>query len=226
MSDSQSKTIVISLLVGGIFLALFSRELALQSTALVLRDSVLLAWLVSFFNILFFRNGLGRLLGIRPRQLTGLVGIFCSPLLHRDFGHLIANTVPFVVLGWLILLQDRLQGNGNFYIVTLTILVISGLGTWLFGRDAVHLGASGLVFGYIGFLLVNVYATGPTLLTIGVAILVFWMYGSQLWGILPSSKENMISWEGHLFGFIGGIVAGMEPDLLLAVEQYLRELLQ
>ena len=226
MSDSRSKTIVIALLIGGLFLALFNRELSLQSTALVLRDSLLAAWLVSFFNIVFFRNGLGRLLGIRPRQIGGLVGIVCAPFLHRDFGHLIANTVPFAVLGWLILLQDRLQSSGNFYLITLTILIISGLGTWLFGRDAVHLGASGLVFGYIGFLLVNVYAAGPTLVTIGVAMLVFWMYGSQLWGILPSSKETTVSWEGHLFGFVGGLVAGMEPDFLLSLEQYIRDFAQ
>ena len=226
MSDPNSKTIVIVLLVSGLCLALFNDSLALQSTVLILRDAVFLAWIVSLFNIIFFRNGLGRLLGIRPRQLMGLPGIICSPLLHRDLGHLIANTLPFLVLGWLILLQDRIQGGANFYAITGIILLISGLGTWLFGRDAVHLGASGLVFGYIGFLLVNAYATGPTLLTIGIAILVFWIYGSQLWGILPSSEEKMVSWEGHLFGFIGGIVAGVRPDLLTAMGGYLQVFVQ
>ncbi|MFK8186119.1 MAG: rhomboid family intramembrane serine protease [Phormidesmis sp.] len=226
MFDPSSKAIVLALLIGGFFLALFNNDVALQSTAFVLRDSVLTTWIVSLANIIFFRNGLGRLLGIRPRQLMGLPGIFCAPFLHRDIGHLIANTIPFGVLGWLILLQDELQGSGSFYAVTLTVLLIGGLGTWLFGRDAVHLGASGLVFGYIGFLLVNAYATGPTLLTIGVAILVFWMYGSQLWGILPSSEKNMVSWEGHLFGFVGGIVAAVEPEFLGMVEQLLRDFAQ
>ena len=226
MFNSNPKSIVIALLVGGLFLALFHDALALQSTALILRDSVLAAWLVSLLNILFFRNGLGHLLGMRPRQLVGLPGIVCSPFLHRDIGHLIANTVPFAVLGWLILLQDKFQGNGNFYTVTVTILLISGLGTWLFGRDAVHLGASGLVFGYIGFLLLSAYATGPRLLTIGVAVLVFWIYGSQLWGLLPSADEKRVSWEGHLFGFVGGIVAAMEPDFLTSVAQFLVDLVQ
>jgi len=222
MFGSRSKAIAIILLVSGLFLALFNDDLALQSTALVLRDSVLLAWLVSLFNILFLRNGLSRLLGIRPRHLIGLPGIFCSPLLHRDLGHLIANTVPFVVLGWLVLLQDALQGNSSFYAVTLTILLIGGLGTWLFGRDAIHLGASGLIFGYIGFLLINAYSTGITLLTISVALLVFWMYGAQLWGILPSSEQKRVSWEGHLFGFLGGIVAGVEPDVVMTIEQVIK----
>lgn len=226
MFDSRSKGIAIALLIGGLFLALFNEELALQSTALVLRDSVLIAWLVSLLNIIFFRNGLGHLLGIRPRQLRGLPGIVCAPFLHRDMGHLIANTVPFSVLGWLILLQDSIQGNSNFYTVTMTIILIGGLGTWLFGREAVHLGASGLVFGYISFLCLSAYATGPTLLTIGVAVLVFWMYGSQLWGLLPSADENRVSWEGHLFGFIGGIVAVVEPDFLLSIQQYLRAFVQ
>ncbi|MEM6451800.1 MAG: rhomboid family intramembrane serine protease [Cyanobacteria bacterium P01_D01_bin.105] len=226
MFDPSAKAIVIALLIGGLFLALLNDGMALQSTALMLRDSVLATWLISVINIVFLRNGLGRLLGIRPRQLTGLVGIVCSPLIHRDFGHLIANTVPFVVLGWLILLQENMQGDSRFYLVTLTILFIGGLGTWLFGRDAIHLGASGLIFGYIGFLLVNTYSTGPTLLTIGIAILVFWMYGSQLWGILPSAKEERVSWEGHLFGLIGGIVAGVEPDFLMSMQQLLREFTQ
>lgn len=226
MFDSRSKAIVVILLVGGLFLALFGDDLALQSTALVLRDSVLVAWLVSLFNILFLRNALGRVLGIRPRQLVGLPGILCSPFLHRDIGHLIANTVPFVVLGWLILLQSNFQGGGNFPAITVTILLISGAGTWLFGREAVHLGASSIVFGYIGFLLVNVYAAGPTLLTLGVAVLVVWMYGSQLWNILPSSEQKTMSWEGHLFGFMGGVIAGMEPDLVLRIAQYLSVLNQ
>lgn len=226
MSNSKSKAIAVALLISGLFIALFNTELALQSKALVLRDSVIVIWLVSLFNIVFLRNGLGRLLGIRPRRLGGLVGVVCSPLLHRDLGHLLANTVPFVVLGWLVLLQDNIQGEGNFYTVTLTVLLISGLGTWLFGRDAIHLGASGLVFGYIGFLIVNVYTAGLTLIPIAIAALVFWLYGAQLWSILPSSKEEAISWEGHLFGFIGGAVAGTNPDLLLGVEQFVRQFAQ
>ena len=205
---------------------LLSQEYALQSSAIILRDSLLVIWLVSLFNILFLRNGLARLFGIRPRQLIGLLGIPCSPLLHRDIGHLVANTVPFAVLGWLILLQEQLQGNGNFYAVTFTVLLISGLGTWLFGRDAVHIGASGLVFGYIGFLLVSVYAAGPTILTIGAAVLVLWIYGAQLWNVFPGADVKTMSWEGHLFGFMGGVVAGLEPEFLANLQQTIERITQ
>ncbi|WP_240518940.1 rhomboid family intramembrane serine protease [Leptolyngbya sp. BC1307] len=215
---------MLCLILGGIILSLYSTNPDWYSQAAVLRDSVILTWMVSLLN-LAVGNGLGRLLGIRPRQLIGLLGIVFSPLLHRSLGHLLANTIPFLVLGWLVLLQGRLQGQSDFYAVTVTILLIGGLGTWLFGRDAIHLGASGLIFGYIGFLLINGYAEA-TLLTIGFALVVFLMYGNQLWSMLPSSNETTISWEGHLFGFAGGIVAGVRPDWLETIGAALNNLIQ
>ncbi len=228
MFNNKSQVWVLYLILGGILLVLYTSAPSWKATAEVLRDSVILTWLVSLMNILLFGNGLGRLLGIRPRQLQGLLGIAFSPFLHRDFGHLIANTVPFLVLGWLVLLQegigDGTGGNSDFYAITMTILLVGGLGTWIFGRDAVHMGASGLVFGYIGFLLAGAYI-GPTVLTLGFALLVFWLYGNQLWGMLPSSSEKAVSWEGHLFGFVGGIVAGMYPDFLARLSDRLSTLL-
>ncbi|EDX85390.1 peptidase, S54 (rhomboid) family [Synechococcus sp. PCC 7335] len=181
-----------------------------------LRNSLLLAWLVSLVNWVL-AGGLGRLLGIRPRQAVGLLGIAFAPLLHRDIHHLLANTLPFVVLGGLVLLQERLQDASNFYTVTVIILLAGGLGTWLFGREAIHLGASGLIFGYIGFLLVGSYVV-PTLWTVGLASIVFVLYGSQLRAMLPDSRALSVSWEGHLFGFAGGILAGLQPDLLISVQ--------
>jgi membrane associated rhomboid family serine protease len=213
LSNIKSRVLVLYLILGGIGLALYRSDPSWKATAEVLRDSVIATWLISLINIVLFRNRLGRLLGIRPRQMQGLLGVAFSPFLHRDVRHLVANTVPFLVLGWLVLLQDGIDGNRDFYTITATILLVGGLGTWIFGRDAVHLGASGLVFGYIGFLLAGVYV-GPTILTLGFALLVFWMYGHQLWGMLPSSRADAVSWEGHLFGFVGGIVAGVNPDLL------------
>lgn len=224
MFNNKSQVLVLYLILGGILLALYTSEPTWKATAEVLRDSVIATWLVSLLNIVLLGNGLGRLFGIRPRQLQGLLGIVFSPFLHRDFGHLVANTVPFLVLGWLVLLQDGIQGTSDFYAITMTILLVGGLGTWLFGRDAVHLGASGLVFGYIGFLLAGAYV-GPTILTLGFALLVFWMYGNQLWGMLPSSREDAVSWEGHLFGFVGGIFAGINPDFLATLSDLLNELL-
>ncbi|MGB3297780.1 MAG: rhomboid family intramembrane serine protease [Phormidesmis sp.] len=212
MFNFKPQLLLLYLIVGGIALALYNGDPNWKATAEVLRNGVVITWLISLINILL-GNRLGRLLGIRPRHLLGLLGIVCSPFLHRDIKHLMANTVPFLVLGWLILLQDKIQGSSGFYTITVTILLVGGLGTWLFGRDAIHLGASGLVFGYIGFLLAGLYV-GPTILTLGFALIVFWMYGNQLWGMLPQSSEKAVSWEGHLFGFAGGIVAGIRPDLL------------
>ncbi|MGB3573483.1 MAG: rhomboid family intramembrane serine protease, partial [Phormidesmis sp.] len=128
-------------------------------------------------------------------------------------------------LGWLILVQGELSDAADFYTITVTILLIGGIGTWLFGREAIHLGASGLIFGYIGFLLISGYQ-GPTLLTVGFAAIVFLLYGNQLWAMLPSSNASKISWEGHLFGFAGGVVAGSYPDLLLRVSEAIGRLAQ
>jgi len=213
------------LIVGVAVLTLYTGDATWRESATVLRDCVILTWIVSLMNMLLLGNGLGKIFGIRPRQPLGLLGIPFSPLIHRDIGHLLANTVPFLVLGWFILVQGELSGSSSFYTITITILLIGGSGTWLFGRDAIHLGASGLIFGYIGFLLINGYQV-QTLLTIGFAIIVFVMYGNQLWSMLPSSNENKVSWEGHLFGFVGGIIAGTRPDLLIKVSETINRFLQ
>ena len=225
MFNSKLQFLLLYLIVGGVIVTMYNTDASWQQSAQILRDCVILTWAVSIMNMLLLGNGLARIFGIRPRQPVGLLGIPFSPLLHRDLGHLIANTLPFLVLGWFILLQGELQGNGDFYTVTVTILLIGGLGTWLFGRNAIHLGASGLIFGYIGFLLINGYAV-PTLLTVGFAIIVFLMYGSQLWSMMPSSNENTVSWEGHLFGFVGGVVAGLRPDLLATVSEAIDRFVQ
>lgn len=224
MANFGSKTWVLYLILGGIAVALYTSDTNWQASAEVLRDGLILTWMVSIMNILFFSNGLSRLFGIRPRQPIGLLGIAFSPLLHRDLGHLFANTVPFLVLGWLIVLQGEIQGESDFYAITATVALIGGMGTWLFGRNAVHVGASGIIFGYIGYLLSGVYV-GPTLITLVFAGGVFWLYGSQLWSMVPSSDGQRISWEGHLFGFIGGIVAGTRPDFLSALGSSINQLI-
>lgn len=212
-------------MLGGVVLVMYNSDPNWRDKVDVLKDSVVLTWTASLMNLLLFGNGLSRLFGIRPRQPIGLLGVPFSPLLHRDFTHLLANTVPFVVLGWLILVQGELPGASDFYAITVTILLIGGLGTWVFGRNAIHLGASGLIFGYIGFLLIRGYV-GPTLWTVGFALIVFLMYGNQLWSMIPSSNDATVSWEGHLFGFAGGILAGVRPDILEVVGTAIRELTQ
>ena len=216
MFKSRSSALVVYLALVVIALALYSRDPVWSGKLKVLSNSLFLAWLISLLNWAF-AGGPGRLLGIRPRQAAGLVGIAFAPFLHRDIHHLLANTLPFLVLGWLVLLQEGLRGASDFYTVTIVILLASGLGTWLFGREAIHLGASGLIFGYIGFLLVGSYVV-PTLWTVGLASVVFLLYGSQLRAMLPNSQAIAVSWEGHLFGFVGGILAGMRPELFTSVQ--------
>ena len=225
MLGSKSQVLWLYVALGAVVLVLYASDPSWQSKVDILRDSVLLTWMASLMNLLLFGSGLSRLFGIRPRQPIGLLGVVLSPLFHRDFNHLLANTLPFLVLGWLILVQGELQGSSDFYAITVTILLIGGLGTWIFGREAIHLGASGLIFGYIGFLLIRGYV-GPTLWTVGFAIIVFMMYGNQLWSMIPSSNEATVSWEGHLFGFVGGIIAGTRPDLLVTVGRALSNLTQ
>ena len=139
--------------------------------------------------------------GIRPGSTDGLSGILFAPLLHGGFGHLIANTVPLLVLGFLILLS----GVGQWAALTATVWVIGGLGTWLFGGlGTVHIGASGLVFGWLTYLIVRgLFTRRPWQIVGGLAV--FLLYGGALWGVLPGQPG--ISWQGHLFGAIGGVVA-------------------
>jgi len=140
-------------------------------------------------------------LGISPRTGAGLKGIVLAPFLHRDFAHLAANTVPLVVLGWFILLG----GIGAFFFVLGLAAVIGGLGTWLLGgAGSVHIGASGVVFGFLGFLLVRGYFEKSSR-AIVLSIVAALIYGGFVWGVLPGQEG--ISWQGHLFGFLGGVAA-------------------
>lgn len=137
--------------------------------------------------------------GIVPRTLSGLWGILLAPILHGGFAHLAANTVPFLTLGALVILR----GLGTFIGVSLMVIILGGLGVWLFAPgNTVHIGASGLIFGYIGYLMARGYFE-RTFGALAIAVLVAVIYGGALWGVLPSDPR--ISWQGHLFGFLAGI---------------------
>lgn len=138
--------------------------------------------------------------GIAPRELSGLDGVLWAPFLHGGFGHLIANTLPFLVMGAVI----ALSGFRVFAQVTVIVGLISGLGVWLFGpENTVHIGASGLVFGYLLYLLVRGFFARKISYLLG-GIVIFMIYGGVLWGLLPAPG---VSWQGHLFGAIGGVAA-------------------
>ena len=139
--------------------------------------------------------------GIQPRQAGTFWHVFTAPFLHAGFAHLLANTVPLAVLAFM----AAVRSVSRFLVATfLTVLIGGGL-VWVFGRGgSVHLGASELVFGYLAYLL-GVGWWERTPLAVGVALLAFALYGGVLWGVLPGNPA--VSWEAHLFGFVGGLVA-------------------
>ncbi len=139
--------------------------------------------------------------GIHPRDPSGLLEIFSAPFLHVGFGHLVSNTLPFAVMGAAI----ALGGLVRVAVVTLVVGVVSGLGVWLIApSNEVHLGASGLVFGYASYLVGRgILSRSIVELAIGVTVVVVWGVG-LLQGLLPQER---ISWQAHLFGAIGGVVA-------------------
>jgi len=139
--------------------------------------------------------------GIHPRDTAGLAEIVSAPFLHVGFGHLISNTVPFAAMGIVI----ALGGLARVVLVTIIVGVVSGLGVWLIApSNEVHLGASGLVFGYASYLVSRgILSRRLAELAIGVVVVVIWGVGLAQ-GLLP---QEQISWQAHLFGAIGGIAA-------------------
>lgn len=159
---------------------------------------MLIAILWGFWFLNFILGYRLNYLGILPRHLFGLIGIPLHPLIHGSFNHLFFNSIPLFVLLTLILIG----GLPNFICTTTSITLISGFAIWLFGRSALHIGASGLVMGYLGYLLVHAYQQ-PSALSYVIAIICLYYFGSLLLSIFP--KEEAVSWEGHLFGLLAGI---------------------
>jgi membrane associated rhomboid family serine protease len=139
--------------------------------------------------------------GIEAREPQGLDGIVTAPFLHVGFGHLISNTIPFVIMGLLIAVEGARRLVAVFAIVAL----VSGLGTWIVAPEgSIHVGASGVVFGFATYLIARGWFNRRTSqIAIGLVILVIWG-GVLVGGLQP--REG-ISWQGHLFGAIGGVVA-------------------
>ena len=146
-------------------------------------------------------GGLQRVGGIEPRETDGLDGILFAPLLHGPWTHLMANTVPIAIFGFLLLLA----GVRRWLEVTVLVWLVGGVGVWLTGgTGSLHVGASVLVFGWLCYLLLRgVYSRQPGQLALGLLLLL--LYGGLLWGVLPGQPG--ISWQGHLFGAIGGWLA-------------------
>jgi membrane associated rhomboid family serine protease len=140
--------------------------------------------------------------GIRPWSLGELDGILWAPLLHSGWAHLIANTLPFLIFGFLAMAG----GLRQWLVVTALIWVVGGIGVWLTGGTSInsHIGASGVIFGWLAFLLARgVFARSGRQIALAAVLLFFW--GGLLWGVLPGQSD--ISWQAHLFGALAGVLA-------------------
>ncbi len=173
---------------------------SLKTGAVVMGGALLVMWALEILDLLLFGGALDSF-GIRPRSVDGLDGIVLHPLLHNGLGHLANNSVPFVIFGLLVFLS----GLRSFVVTTTLSLLVGGMGVWLFGApNSLTIGASGLVFGYLGYLLLRGYfsrSVGAVL----ISILLVLLYGGLLWGLLPFTPG--VSWTSHIFGFLGGALS-------------------
>ncbi len=176
---------------------------SIKEHAVLLFGLLAIMWAVEVVDFLTPMVSLDQF-GIRPRTERGLLGILLSPFLHVGFGHLISNSLPFLLFGGLVMTGGRRQ----FLFLSLWVTVIGGSGVWLLGGSwTVHLGASLLIFGYLGFLL----ARGIVERSIGgilLSLALLFGYGGMLYGVLPGQPG--ISWLGHLCGFLAGIAGAWQ----------------
>lgn len=157
---------------------------------------VALLWAVQVVNWIF-GYGLNPAFGLIPRHVSGLDGVIAMPLLHGSFAHLMANTPPLLVMGGLLVATT----TRALLAVNAVVIGLGGGLVWLFGSSAIHIGASGLVFGWYGFLVARGLVDRSPI-TLGAALVVGVLYGSLLWGVFPGQPG--VSWEAHLFGAIAG----------------------
>ena len=168
----------------------------------VLGGMLAVMWIV--FIASWLSGGQLLLLGVIPRTLIGLRGVVFAPFLHGSLAHLASNSIPFVVLGWLVTLRD----SRHFLSVTIAGMLASGLTAWLFGAPgSIHIGASGLIFAYLGFLILSGWYA-RSLFSIVLSIVVTILWGGLILGVMPVSPG--ISWQAHLGGFIGGVLAARQ----------------
>jgi membrane associated rhomboid family serine protease len=160
---------------------------------------VAVCWAVFLVNHVMLRGALTTH-GVVPRHLASLPGILWSPFLHVSLAHLMANTLPLLILGGIICARSKAQFIG----VTMTGILLGGLLVWLFARNADHVGASGLVFCYFGFTVARAWFD-RTILDFGLALICMVGYGGILFGLLPVVPG--VSWEAHLAGLLAGVVS-------------------
>jgi membrane associated rhomboid family serine protease len=157
---------------------------------------VFLLWVIKISEIIFNLDFTG--FGILPGSFNGLPGILFAPLIHANIKHLFSNSIPLLFLGSGIIYFYR----NSSYKVILIIYLGTGILDWIFARKAYHIGASGIIYGFVTFLFFSGIIRRDTR-AIALALLVTFLYGSLIWGILPVDRS--VSWESHLFGSIMGI---------------------
>jgi len=163
---------------------------------------VILLYVIEILNSLM-RHGLNSTFGLRSRSLDGALDILTFPLLHANLNHLLSNTLPLIIFGFLVFLSGL-----RVFITALAFSWLgSGLTVWLIGGGGVTVGASGLVFGFFAFLLVRGFFN-RNWWQILLSVVLFMAYGSILFGVLPTVL-GYISWQAHLGGAIGGVVAAV-----------------
>ncbi len=156
-----------------------------------------LMWFMKFVEFGFQINL--RFLGVYPHKIRGLIGILTSPLIHADLKHLFDNSIPVFLLSLAIFYFYRVVSYKVFFIIYL----VTGALVWIFAREAYHIGASGLIYGFASFLFVSgVIRKNRNLLAI--SLLVVFLYGSLVWGLFP--YDYKISWESHLLGAVTGVI--------------------
>ena len=168
----------------------------IKDRVLLITSLVALFWIIELIDIAT-GNGFG-IYGILPRTVLGLRGIIFTPFIHQNIYHLLLNTIPFIVLGSLV----SLRGVEDFLEISLFVMLVGGAGVWLVGRPAYHIGASGLIFGYFGFL-ATVGWYERRFSSIFISLVVLFLYGGLLQGVLP--VRPFVSWEGHLCGLLAGV---------------------
>ncbi|MEN8907106.1 MAG: rhomboid family intramembrane serine protease [Clostridiales bacterium] len=171
----------------------------LKNHVVILSFFIATFWLVEILD--FIGNDWLEIYGVRPREISGLYGIIFAPFLHGSFFHLASNTIPFLILGWIVLIR----GTFKFVTVYIISMLTSGLGIWFIGNsNSVHIGVSGIIFGFFGYILFSAWFE-KSLKSIIFSIIVIVLYGGFIIGIIPGNAG--VSWEGHLFGFLGGILS-------------------
>ena len=178
-----------------------SRQVTRAATTQVVTLGTSLAALWGVFGVNTLLGGALLQFGIVPRTTDGLIGILVAPFLHANMNHLLSNTVSFLLFGWMVLVRDR----RHFLPVTLIAMLCSGIVTRMLGaRNSVHVGASGVIFGYFGFLLLSGWYA-RSFASIALSVLVGVVWGGTVLGVLPGTPG--VSWQGHLGGFLGGVLA-------------------